>query len=47
MKDHEIAMLVNELRDIAIKYHNCQQLRERIASCIVHKIKNLREKTNG
>jgi hypothetical protein len=31
MKDHEIAQLVNRLRDIAVKYHAAQQLREQIA----------------
>ncbi len=30
MKDHEIRELVNSLRDIAIKYHSTQSLRERI-----------------
>lgn len=33
-KDHQIRELVNELRDIAIKYHGTQQLRERIARAI-------------
>lgn len=31
MKDHEIAKLVNDLRDIAKEFHATQQLRERIA----------------
>ena len=35
MKDHEIAALVNTLRDIAIKYHGSQQLREQIAAVVV------------
>lgn len=35
MKDHEIAALVNALRDIAIKYHGAQQLREQIAAVVV------------
>lgn len=35
MKDHEIAKVVNELRDIATQYHDTQQLRERIASIVV------------
>lgn len=34
LKDHQIAALVNELRDIAIKYHSTQQLRERIAHAV-------------
>jgi hypothetical protein len=35
LKDHQIAALVNELRDIAIQYHVAQQLRERIAQVVV------------
>ena len=31
MKNHQIAMTVNRLREIAISFHNSQQLRERIA----------------
>ncbi len=31
MKDHEIRELINKLRDIAIKYHATQQLRQQIA----------------
>ncbi|EOL8853384.1 hypothetical protein ACM9NI_006442, partial [Klebsiella michiganensis] len=31
MKDHEIRELVNQLRDVAIKYHGTGQLREQIA----------------
>ncbi|HFP9391490.1 DUF551 domain-containing protein [Klebsiella quasipneumoniae] len=34
LKDHEIRELVNQLRDIAIKYHGTGQLRERIAHVI-------------
>lgn len=34
MKDHEIRELVNQLRDIAIKYHGAGQLRERIAHVV-------------
>ncbi|MEZ7001808.1 DUF551 domain-containing protein [Klebsiella variicola] len=30
MKDHEIRELVNQLRDVAIKYHGAGQLREKI-----------------
>lgn len=33
--DRDFADLVNELRHIAIKYANTQQLRERIAHCII------------
>lgn len=35
LKDHQIAALVNELRDIAVKFHGTQQLRERIAHVVV------------
>lgn len=34
-KDHEIQKIVNDLRDITIKYKDCQQLREQIHSYIV------------
>lgn len=34
MKDHQIRELVNELRDIAVKYHGSQQIREHIARTI-------------
>lgn len=34
MKDHEIRELVNQLRDIAIKYHGAGQLREQIARVV-------------
>ena len=34
MKGHEVAALVNKLRDIAVKYHATQQLREQIAQVI-------------
>lgn len=39
MKDHEIAKLVNDLRDVALKYHDAQQLRERIADIILPVLK--------
>ena len=35
VKDHVIAQTVNELRDIAVKFHGAQQLRERIAHVVV------------
>lgn len=35
MKDHEIREAINELCDIAIKYHEAQQLRERIAAVVL------------
>lgn len=41
MKDHEIAALVNELRDIAVDFHAAQQLRERIAHVIIPHLKRL------
>lgn len=34
MKDREIRELVNQLRDIAIKYHGAGQLREQIARVV-------------
>lgn len=34
MKDNEISELVNQLRDIAIKYHGTGQLREQIARVV-------------
>lgn len=34
LKEHQIRELVNKLRDIAIEYHDTQQLRERIA-CVI------------
>lgn len=34
MKGHEIAKVVNELRDIAVQYRDAQQLRERIAHIV-------------
>lgn len=34
MKDHEIRELVNQLRDIAVKYHGAGQLREQIARVV-------------
>ena len=34
MKDHEIRELVNQLRDVAIKYHGTGQLREQIARVV-------------
>lgn len=46
MKDHEIAALVNNLRDIAINYHCSQQLRERIAAVVVPALRGARNATN-
>ncbi|EPP7097080.1 hypothetical protein ACTWOF_005060 [Klebsiella michiganensis] len=34
MKDHETRELVNQLRDVAIKYHGTGQLREQIARTV-------------
>lgn len=34
MKDHEIAQIINQIRDIAIEFHGTQQLRERIAGVL-------------
>ena len=41
MKDHEIAKLVNELRDIAQTYGQSQQLRQRIHGVVVSHLKLL------
>lgn len=46
MKDHQIRELVNELRDIAFKYHGSQQLREHIARTIRAAMLQGAEKTN-
>lgn len=42
MKDHELANLTNDLRYIAIKYGNTEQLREQIAHKLHPKINQLR-----
>jgi hypothetical protein len=34
MKGHQIAQLVNQLRDIAVKYHAAGQLREHISQAV-------------
>ena len=47
MKDHEIREAINELRDIAIKYHSAQQLRERIAHVVLRLCEPYREKKNN
>ena len=39
MPDHEIRETVNQLRDIAKAYGHTEQLRDRIAYCIVDKLK--------
>lgn len=39
LKDHEVAATVNGLRDIALRFHGTQQLRERIARFIVPLLK--------
>lgn len=41
LNDHEIRETVNALRDIAVTYGQTQQLRERIAHCIVPKLKGV------
>lgn len=38
LKDHEVRELVNDLRDCAIKFHNHQSLRERIANILIPKL---------
>lgn len=44
MKDHEVAALVNRLRDIAVEYHAAQQLRERIAIEVRKNIDGIRQR---
>lgn len=39
VKDHEIAQLVNRLRDIAIEFHGHQSLRDRIAREVIQVIR--------
>jgi hypothetical protein len=39
LEDHQIALIVNQLRDTAIDYHSTQQLRDRIAHIIVPYLK--------
>lgn len=40
MKDHEIAIIVNNLKLCAQVYHDSQQLRERIAHIVVDALKS-------
>jgi len=42
MKDHEIAQLVNALRDCAVEFRDAQQLRERIAALVVPALRGAR-----
>jgi hypothetical protein len=42
VKDHEIAQLVNALRDTAVQFHDHDSLRERIAHLVVPAINRLR-----
>lgn len=46
MKDHEIAQMVNTLRDIAKEYASTEQLRERIAQVLVPILKGVTEPTS-
>lgn len=39
MKDHEIAQVVNAIRDAALEFRDAQQLRERIARLVVPLLK--------
>lgn len=43
MKDHEIAALINQVRDVAKEFGQTQQLRERLASILVPILKTLPE----
>lgn len=38
-KDHEIREAINQLRDVAVKFHAAQQLRERIAGIVLPLVK--------
>ena len=40
MKNHEIALVVNQLRDTAIKFRDAEQLRARIAEIVVPLLQN-------
>jgi len=44
MKDHEIAKLVNDLRDIAVQFHDSGCLRETIRRRLVPEIEQLRKR---
>ena len=46
-KDHEIAALVNKLRDVAIEFHGAQQLRVRIAEIVVPALKVMQAPVAG
>lgn len=43
MKDHEIAQVINQLKDIAIEYRDAQQLRQQIHGVVMDMVKRLRE----
>ncbi len=47
MKDHEIARLVNELRDIANEYAGTGQLRGRISECVTTALNPKCRECNG
>lgn len=40
LPDHEIAALLNKLRDVAIRFHDTEQLRDRIANVLVPVLKS-------
>lgn len=46
-RDHEIAALVNRVRDVAIEFHGAQQLRVRIAEIIVPALKGMQAPVAG
>ena len=43
MKDHEIREAINELKSIAIEYHDAQQLRERIVRVVLRIVNQVRQ----
>lgn len=46
MKDHEIRETINKLRDIAIEWHDYEQLRDRIAHVILPMVAKIREEND-
>lgn len=44
IKDHEIAKLVNDLRDVAVQFHGAQQLRARIQEVLLPFIETTKPK---
>ena len=47
LKDHEIAALVNDLRDLAIEFAGSQQLRQRIHARLLPDIRRIQNHYQG